>query len=48
VIELEIADSIQVKKTSVIQKLTNKNDVVISYTWKKKKYFAVLKKIKKT
>ena len=47
VIELKIADSIQVKKTSAIQKLTNKNDVVISYTWKKKKYFAVLKKLKK-
>ena len=47
VIELKIVDSIQVKKTSAIQKLTNKNDVVISYTWKKKKYFAVLKKLKK-
>jgi len=47
VIELKIVDSIQVKKTSAIQKLTNKNDVVISYTWKKKKYFTVLKKLKK-
>ena len=47
VIELKIVDSIQVKKTPAIQKLTNKNDVVISYTWKKKKYFAVLKKLKK-
>jgi hypothetical protein len=47
VIEVKIVDSIQVKKTSAIQKLTNKNDVVLSYTCKKKKYFAVLKKLKK-
>ena len=47
VIELKIVDSIKVKKTSAIQKLTNKNDVVISYTCKKKKYLAVLKKLKK-
>ncbi len=47
VIELKIVDPIQVKKTSTLQKLTKKNDVVISYTWKKKKYFAVLKKLEK-
>jgi hypothetical protein len=47
VIELKITDTIPVRRTSALQKLTNKNDVVISYTWKKKKYFAVLKKIKK-
>lgn len=47
VIQLTITDTIQIEKTAALQKLTNKNDVVISYTWKKKKYFAVLKKIKK-
>jgi hypothetical protein len=47
VIELKIADQVQVKKTSALQKLTNKNDVVISYTWQTKKYFAVLKKLER-
>ena len=47
VIELKIADTLQVKKTAMLQTLTNKNDVVISYTWKKKKYFAVLNKLKR-
>jgi hypothetical protein len=47
VIELKIVDPIQVKKTPALQKLTKKNDVVISYTWKKKKYFTVLKKLEK-
>jgi hypothetical protein len=47
VIELKIVGPIDVEKTSTLQKLTNKNDVVISYFWKKKKYFTVLKKLKK-
>jgi hypothetical protein len=47
VIQLKIADTVQVKKTSTLQKLTNKNEVVVSYAWKQKKYFAVLKKLKK-
>jgi len=47
VIELKIVDTIAVEKTSTLKKLTKKNDVVISYAWKKKKYFAVLKKLKK-
>jgi hypothetical protein len=47
VIQLRITDTIQIERTSALQKLTSKNDLVISYTWKKKKYFAVLKKIKK-
>ena len=47
IIQLKIADTVLVKKTSALQKLTNKNEVVVSYTWKQKKYFAVLKKLKK-
>ena len=47
VIELKIADPLQVEKTSTLQKLIKKNDVVISYTRKNKKYFAILKKLKK-
>ena len=47
VIQLKIADTVHVKKPPALQKLTNKNEVVVSYTWKQKKYFAVLKKLKK-
>lgn len=47
VIKLKIASPAQVEKTSKLQKLTKKNDLVVSYTWKKKNYFAVLKKLKK-
>jgi hypothetical protein len=47
VIKLTIAAPVQAEKTSTIQKLTHKNEVVVAYTWKKKKYFAVLKKLKK-
>ena len=47
VFELKIAKPLQVEKTSTLQKLTKKNDVVVFYTWKNKKYFAVLKKLKK-
>ena len=35
------------KKTTDIQKLTDKNEVVIVYLWKNKKYFLTLKKLKK-
>jgi hypothetical protein len=47
VIKLKIVAPVQAEKTSTAQKLTHKNEVVVSYTWKKKKYFAVLKKLKK-
>ena len=47
VIELKITDPVQVEKTPTLKKLIRKNDVVVSYTWKDKKYFAVLKKLKK-
>jgi hypothetical protein len=47
VIELKIGDPVHVKKTSSLEKLTNKNHIVISYAWEKKNYFAVLKKLKK-
>ena len=47
VIELKIGDPVQVKKTPSLQKLTNKNHIVISYAWEKKNYFAVLKKLKR-
>jgi hypothetical protein len=47
VIELKVADPLQVERTSKLQKLTRENDVVVSYTWNNKKYFAVLKKLKK-
>ena len=47
VIGLKIVDSLQATKIPAVQKLANKNDVVIAYTWKKKKYFVALKKLKK-
>jgi len=47
VIELKMIGPLQVKKTLALQKLTKKNDVVISYSWKKKVYYAVLKRLKK-
>jgi hypothetical protein len=47
VIELKIADPLQVEETSTLRKLIKKNDVVVAYTWKNKRYFAVLKKLKK-
>jgi hypothetical protein len=34
-------------KSTTLQKLTDKNDVVIVYSWKKKTYFLTLKKLKK-
>jgi len=47
VIELKMIGPLQVKKTLALQKLTKKNDVVISYSWKEKVYYAVLKRLKK-
>ena len=34
-------------KSTTVQKLTNKNEVVVVYSWKKKTYFLTLKKLKK-
>jgi hypothetical protein len=34
-------------KSTTVQKLTDKNEVVIMYSWKKKTYFLTLKKLKK-
>jgi len=34
-------------KTNDIKKLTDKNDVVVVYSWKSKKYYAAMSKIKK-
>src|SRR4030095_16737176 len=47
VMKLKIVDPIQVTKPLTVEKLIKKNDLVVSYTWKDKKYFAVLKKLKK-
>jgi len=48
VLEIKLGEaSMQDKKNSYIQKLSNKNDIVIAYLWNKKKYFTTLKKLKK-
>lgn len=48
VLEVPVAEpSPGQKKTSNIQKLTAKNDVVVAYMWNNKKYYATLKQIKK-
>jgi hypothetical protein len=48
VLEIKIGEvSIQNKKNPYVQKLSNKNDIVIAYLWNKKKYFTTLKKLKK-
>ncbi len=48
VFELKINEATtQGKKTVSVQKLTDKNEIVIVYLWKSKKYFATLKKLKK-
>jgi hypothetical protein len=48
VLELPLAEpSPGQKKTSYIQNLTAKNDVVVAYMWNNKKYFVTLKKMKK-
>jgi hypothetical protein len=47
VLELQLNETPSgIKQTASIQKLADKNDVVIVYLWKKKKYFLALKKIK--
>lgn len=48
VLEVPIAEpSPEQKKTANVQKLTAKNDVVVGYVWNKKKYYVVLKQLKK-
>jgi hypothetical protein len=48
VIEVTLADvPRQEKPTRSVRTLTDKNDVVIAYAWKKKKYFVTLKKIER-
>ena len=48
VLEVSVAEpSLGQKKTSTIQNLTAKNDVVVAYMWNNKKYFVTLKQIKK-
>ena len=48
VLELQVDESsVQNKKTATIRRLTEKNDLVIVYVWKGKKYFLVYKKLKK-
>jgi hypothetical protein len=48
VLEVPVAEpSARQKKTSNVQKLTAKNDVVVAYMWNNKKYYATLKQIKK-
>lgn len=48
VLEVPVAEpSLGQKKTSNIQKLTSKNDVVVAYIWNNKTYYATLKQIKK-
>jgi hypothetical protein len=48
VLELQLDETpVENMKTSTTQKLTNKNDVVIVYLWKNKKYFLTVKKLKK-
>jgi hypothetical protein len=48
VLEVPVAEpSPGQKKTSNVQKLSAKNDVVVAYMWNNKKYYATLKQIKK-
>jgi hypothetical protein len=48
VLEVPVAEPSPARKnTSNIQKLTAKNDVVVTYVWNNKKYYATLKQIKK-
>jgi hypothetical protein len=47
VLEVPVAElSLEQKKTSNIQNLTAKNDVVVAYMWNNKKYYAILQHIK--
>jgi hypothetical protein len=48
VIDVQLNDiQSEIKKTAALQKLTDKNDIVIVYVWKSKKYFLPFKKLKK-
>jgi len=48
VIEMKVNQTqVPYKKSTAVQKLTDKNDVVIVYLWNKKKYFITLKNLKK-
>lgn len=47
VIELKIKKPVNVKKSAWLEDLTHKYDIVISYVWKKKKYYVVLKDLNK-
>jgi len=48
VLELRLDETpVENNKTSATQKLTDKNDVVILYLWKNKKYFLTVKRLKK-
>jgi hypothetical protein len=48
VLEVPVAElSSEQKKSSNVQKLTSKNDLVVAYIWKEKKYHVTLKQIKK-
>jgi len=48
VLEVPVAEpSPGQKKTSTIQNLTAKNDVVVAYVWSNKKYYVTLKQLKK-
>jgi hypothetical protein len=48
VLELQLHDSqAPIAKTTTVQKLTDKNDVVVAYLWKNKRYYLTLKEIKK-
>jgi hypothetical protein len=46
VIELKINEPVGVKKSAKLKKLMHNNDLVISYVWKTRKYFTVLKQLK--
>jgi hypothetical protein len=49
VIELIIEETTsQPERTSSIQRLSMKNDIVVSYIWNKKKYFAALRNLAKS
>jgi hypothetical protein len=48
VLELQLRDSqTPIAKTTTVQKLTDKNDVVVAYLWKNKKYYVTVKEIKR-
>jgi len=48
VVEIQLSEiSLQEKKTAYVQQLASTNDVVITYKWNNKKYFAKEKKMQK-